>query len=251
MLNNLPVDVMVADEPGPVVAVDVMRRLDAAGVDVGQGPLLPTIVETLSRATVLGSVERAEANRALAHVLIAPDVHDVSLRGFRNLDRAVDAGRRAAEQALADGAQGGDRGGASTGRAAHPRSRRGGVLDRTAVGQEDEERQERARSGRLETTMCSSGAWAPSPAGAEAVEGRRVEARDVRVRRATDRDALESETELDADGASRLHSAQFRGVGSRGRRPNPPVISSSTFSPTGRSARISASTRRRRPSSGP
>ena len=104
VLNNLPVDVMVADEPGPVVAVDVMRRLDAAGVDLREGPLLPTIVETLSRATVLGSVERAEANRALAHVLIAPDVQDIPLRGFRNLDRAVDAGRRAAEQALADGA---------------------------------------------------------------------------------------------------------------------------------------------------
>jgi NTE family protein len=105
VLNNLPVDVMVADEPGPVVAVDVMRRLDSSGVDLAQGPLLPTIVETLSRATVLGSVERAEANRALAHVLIAPDVHDVSLRGFRNLDRVVDAGRRAAEQAFADGAR--------------------------------------------------------------------------------------------------------------------------------------------------
>ena len=104
VLNNLPVDVMVADEPGPVVAVDVMRRLDTAGVDLEQGPLLPTIVETLSRATVLGSVERAEANRALAHVLIAPDVQDIPLRGFRNVDRAVDAGRRAAEQALADGA---------------------------------------------------------------------------------------------------------------------------------------------------
>lgn len=104
VLNNLPVDVMVADEPGPVVAVDVMRRLDSAGVHLEQGPLLPTIVETLSRATVLGSVERAEANRLLADVLVAPDVQDVPLRGFRSLDRAVDAGRRAAEQALADGA---------------------------------------------------------------------------------------------------------------------------------------------------
>lgn len=105
VLNNLPVDVMVADEPGPVVAVDVMRRLESAGIHLEQGPLLPTIVETLSRATVLGSVERAEANRLLADVLIAPDVQDVPLRGFRSLDRAVDAGRRAAEQALADGAR--------------------------------------------------------------------------------------------------------------------------------------------------
>lgn len=103
VLNNLPVDVMVAEEPGPVVAVDVMRRLESADVGLEQGPLLPTIVETLSRATVLGSVERAEANRKLAHVLIAPEVHDISLRGFRNLDRVVEAGRRAAAEALAGG----------------------------------------------------------------------------------------------------------------------------------------------------
>jgi predicted acylesterase/phospholipase RssA len=103
VLNNLPVDVMVADEPGPVLAVDVMRRLDASDLGVETGPLLPTIVETMARATVLGSVERAEANRELADVLIAPDVQDVSLRGFRNLDRVVEAGRLAAQEVLEGG----------------------------------------------------------------------------------------------------------------------------------------------------
>jgi predicted acylesterase/phospholipase RssA len=103
VLNNLPVDVMVADEPGPVLAVDVMRRLDTSDLGVETGPLLPTIVETMARATVLGSVERAEANRELADVLIAPDVQDVSLRGFRNLDRVVEAGRLAAQEVLAGG----------------------------------------------------------------------------------------------------------------------------------------------------
>ena len=95
---------MVGDEPGPVVGVDVIRRLERA--DLGSEEpqaLLPTILETLSRATVLGSVERAESNRELATLLVAPDVQDIPLRGFKHLTRAVDAGRRAAEEALAAG----------------------------------------------------------------------------------------------------------------------------------------------------
>ena len=52
---------------------------------------------------MLGSVERAERNRALARLVIAPDVQDVALREWSALDRAVDAGRRAAEDALAAG----------------------------------------------------------------------------------------------------------------------------------------------------
>jgi predicted acylesterase/phospholipase RssA len=103
ILNNLPVDVM-ADEPGTIVAVDVMRRLASPG-PAGSTVLLPTILETLSRATVLGSVGRAESNRELADLLITPDVQDIPLRGFRHLSQAVDAGRRAAEEALARGAK--------------------------------------------------------------------------------------------------------------------------------------------------
>jgi predicted acylesterase/phospholipase RssA len=103
VLNNLPIDVMLAEEPGAVVAVDVMRRLESPGDERGQPPAMPTILETLARATVLGSVERAETNRALAHVLVTPEVQDVSLRNFRNLDRIVESGRRAAEEALAGG----------------------------------------------------------------------------------------------------------------------------------------------------
>lgn len=106
VLNNLPIDVMVGTEPGPVVAVDVMRRLESDDPDTSPQALLPTILETLSRATVLGSVERAEANRRLADLLITPDVQDISLRGFRHLEWAVDAGRRAAEDALASGGKG-------------------------------------------------------------------------------------------------------------------------------------------------
>jgi predicted acylesterase/phospholipase RssA/CRP-like cAMP-binding protein len=103
VLNNLPVDIMAADEPGPIVAVDVMRRIEPDELARSARASVPTILETLSRATVLGSVERAETNRALASVVIVPDVQHISLRDFRQLRGAIDAGRAAAEKALADG----------------------------------------------------------------------------------------------------------------------------------------------------
>ena len=60
-------------------------------------------METLSRATVLGSVERAERNRDLALLVLSPEVQDIPLRDFRALDRAIEAGRAATRRALDDG----------------------------------------------------------------------------------------------------------------------------------------------------
>ena len=100
VLNNLPVDAMADSAEGPIVAFDVVRRLEAAADE--EAPL-PSIMETLSRATVLGSVERAEKNRELALLVIALEVQDIPLRDFRSLDRAIEAGREAARRALDDG----------------------------------------------------------------------------------------------------------------------------------------------------
>jgi predicted acylesterase/phospholipase RssA len=97
VLNNLPIDAMADAAEGPIVAVDVVRRLEASADDE---PPLPSIMETLSRATVLGSVERAERNRDLALLVITPDAQDIPLRDFRSLDRAIEAGRAAARLAL-------------------------------------------------------------------------------------------------------------------------------------------------------
>ena len=101
VLNNLPVDAMWESAEGPIVAIDVVRRLEPTEGD--EAPL-PSIMETLSRATVLGSVERAEKNRDLALLVITPDVQDIPLRDFRALDRAIEAGRAAARRALDEGA---------------------------------------------------------------------------------------------------------------------------------------------------
>jgi NTE family protein len=99
VLNNLPIDVMAEEERGPIVAVDVMRRL--APEDLAHGRVsLPTILETLARATVLGSVHRAEANRDLASLVITPEIQELALRDFRHAGVAMEAGRRAAEGAF-------------------------------------------------------------------------------------------------------------------------------------------------------
>jgi NTE family protein len=100
VLNNLPVDHMAETHEGPIVAIDVVRRLDETG---DAETALPSIAETLARATVLGSVERAESNRALALVLVTPEVQAIGLREWSALTAAIDAGRRATEQALEAG----------------------------------------------------------------------------------------------------------------------------------------------------
>jgi NTE family protein len=101
VLNNLPVDVMAAEDEGPIIAVDVIRRLDE--VEESASPPVPSIMETLSRATVLGSVERAESNRRLADLLVTPNVQDVAMREFSALDRAADAGREEMRRVLESG----------------------------------------------------------------------------------------------------------------------------------------------------
>jgi predicted acylesterase/phospholipase RssA len=95
VLNNAPVDVMVGTHEGPVIAVDVMTRLP-----LGTATRLPSIVETLARATVIGSHSQADARLSGADLVIAPDVGRVGLLEFDRFDELVEAGRRAAREAL-------------------------------------------------------------------------------------------------------------------------------------------------------
>lgn len=93
---------MAAAPEGPILAVDVIRRLEHA--EDGDAPRLPSIMETLSHATVLGSVERAERNSLLADVVVTPDAQSIGLRELGAIERAVALGRAAAADALAAGA---------------------------------------------------------------------------------------------------------------------------------------------------
>jgi NTE family protein len=113
VLDNLPVATMAETAEGPMIAVDVMgrRRLDpnrpsamtARWRDRVVTRLrgnLPAIGEILVRTTVLGSWQTVERNKALAEVVISPEIADARLLDFRELDRMIDAGRRAADAAL-------------------------------------------------------------------------------------------------------------------------------------------------------
>lgn len=94
VVQNLPVRAMQDEGQGPVVAVDVSAtRARATG-----GP--PSIVETLTRATMLGSRRAAAQDRMQADAVIRPLVEDVGLMDFSRIDTLVAAGRRATEAAI-------------------------------------------------------------------------------------------------------------------------------------------------------
>ncbi len=99
VLNNLPVDVIAADGEGPVIAVDVMRPFVPVSNRFGQR--VPGIVDTIGRATVLGSWRKAELARKMAAVVVTPQMDGIGMFDFEQLDDIVGMGRVAAEQALA------------------------------------------------------------------------------------------------------------------------------------------------------
>lgn len=92
VLNNLPIDVMVADDEGPVVAVDVMRPYATGSAT--------TLVDTVGRAMVLGSWQKTALTRGLAICVITPELGSFGTFDFAHADRAVAAGRQAAEQVV-------------------------------------------------------------------------------------------------------------------------------------------------------
>jgi NTE family protein len=116
VLNNLPIDIMAGSGEGPVVAVDVMgRKLEASATrsaatggrrfrvrrrQVDEELALPNILETLSRVTVLGSWRAAAQNRQHAAAIVTPELTGIGLFEFGRIDAAIEAGRRAAREAL-------------------------------------------------------------------------------------------------------------------------------------------------------
>jgi predicted acylesterase/phospholipase RssA len=90
LLDNLPIDVMAATAEGPVVAVDVMGRFQP-----GRAGELPRLLDTLARATTLGSWRETARHRQAAAFIVTPDLPGVGMTSFDRFDDAVAAGRRA------------------------------------------------------------------------------------------------------------------------------------------------------------
>jgi NTE family protein len=116
VLNNLPVAPMAASAEGPVIASDVSAQfaLPVSGRSVASGWLsrriavrgagttpMPALKETLTRSITIGSVDAVSAAREQADLLIEPQTAGIGMLEFRELDRIVQAGRRAALDALA------------------------------------------------------------------------------------------------------------------------------------------------------
>src|SRR5699024_6765402 len=98
VLNNFPVDVMAAVREGPVLGMDVMGRRSMRGHGP---PPVPSLLETLSRVTVLGSWDRARRNRELAEWIVTPELEGVGMLDFRRLPELVERGRAAGRGLLA------------------------------------------------------------------------------------------------------------------------------------------------------
>jgi predicted acylesterase/phospholipase RssA len=96
-----------------VIAVDVMRRFPLPETRIPEGGgwsghrirelVGPGIVSTLARSMVLGGWQRAEQNRRRADLVISPVVDDIGMFDFDRIDDAIEAGRVAADAALAAG----------------------------------------------------------------------------------------------------------------------------------------------------
>jgi NTE family protein len=114
VLNNLPTDVMADADEGPVLAVDVMSQWGEQWREqndpdqwqrsmwcrMGWPEPLPTIVETIMAASVIGSRQNTERQRARAALTIVPDLTDFSLFDFEKIDDLVRTGRDATHAAL-------------------------------------------------------------------------------------------------------------------------------------------------------
>ena len=99
LIRNLPVDVMVAMDEGPVVAVEVGGKF-RPDLDPDGHPALPALGETLMRSVMLGSAAAGDAVTGNADLLIEPDVAELKMLAFGEFDRAVEIGREAAEANL-------------------------------------------------------------------------------------------------------------------------------------------------------
>ncbi len=114
VLNNLPIETMVAAGEGPIIASDVTARFEAPerrprrkGIErlrervTGLGAGVPFgFREIMMRTVVLGSIDTAEVAQSHADVVIEPAVEAIGLMAFDRLGDAVDAGRRAGAAAL-------------------------------------------------------------------------------------------------------------------------------------------------------
>src|SRR4051812_21923837 len=98
LIDNLPVAAMAALGEGPLIAVDVKVSFERPGTP--SNGAAPRLGETLTRLLLLASSNTSGAAQRHADLVINPRNEGVGLLEFHQLDRAREAGRRAAHAAL-------------------------------------------------------------------------------------------------------------------------------------------------------
>lgn len=115
-LNNVPTDVMRLGHLGPIIAVDVCAVQSPMTVPGGVEPPVgirhllrrrfrhrfPSLVDTLSRCALLGSLQHRETAFEQADVYLTPDLATIGFSGFGRIREAVDIGYATAMQQLTD-----------------------------------------------------------------------------------------------------------------------------------------------------
>ncbi len=113
-LDNIPTEHMAAHNRGPIVAVDLFAKQAEMTLAPGTSPSigarhllrrrdvdrLPTIVETLNRCALLGSLAAQQRAHVHADVYITPDLGEIGFSRFDRMRDAADVGYEAAMRTL-------------------------------------------------------------------------------------------------------------------------------------------------------
>ena len=107
LVSNLPVKAMADMAEGPIIAVDVKAVPGRSKGGPAMAPARdhreprpPGLGETLARLLLIGSENTSESARRHADLVIRPRAEGIGLLEFASLDRAREAGRAAAREAL-------------------------------------------------------------------------------------------------------------------------------------------------------
>jgi NTE family protein len=117
LLNNLPADVMCADQDGEVICVDLRRMfLPSKGFGLlpaivqppgfvrrlltGTDVVLPPLQETLLRTVDLAASNGNLLDHPRIAAIIEPDISSIGPLDFKKFEAAVEAGRKATRTIL-------------------------------------------------------------------------------------------------------------------------------------------------------
>ena len=102
VLDNLPVAALAGQE-GPLIAVSIGTNHEArpaSATKPARSPRVPNVIDTLMRTMTIGSAMASSAVLAQADLAIHPDTSSIGFLEWHQIDRAREAGRIAAREAL-------------------------------------------------------------------------------------------------------------------------------------------------------